>query len=67
MIRFASGNISFLQYSQEDGGEDEPERQKDPDGVGELVGVTGVGNGNTEDGMNNGSVEQPEIPVTGEN
>jgi len=55
-----------LGYSQEDKGEDEPGRQKDSDGVGKLAGVIGIGSGNTEGGMEEGSVGQPETAVRGE-
>ena len=58
--------MGFLQYSQEDGGEDEPGSQKDSERVGELVRVIGVGGGNTEAGVKNCSIGQPETPVTTE-
>jgi hypothetical protein len=58
--------MGFSQYSQEDGGEDEPGGQKDSERVGELVRVIGVGGGNTEAGVEDGSIGQPETPVTAE-
>jgi len=47
-------------HSQKDRADDEPGDQKDSESVGELTRGIGVGSRNTEVGMNNGSVRQPE-------
>jgi len=47
-------------HSQKDGTDDKPGDQKDSESIGELAGGIGVGSRNTEVGVKNGSVRQPE-------
>jgi len=51
---------------EEEEGDNEPCRQKDSNGAGELFSFTGVSSGNTVAGVKEGRVGQPKAAVTGE-
>lgn len=54
------------QHSQEDEGNDKPGSQENSDRAGELSRGIGVGSRNTEVGMKEGRVSQPETAVRSE-
>ena len=58
--------MQFLRHSQEDEGEDDPSSQKYSDSAVELLGMSGVGIGNTKARVKEGGISEPETTIKGE-
>ena len=58
--------MELPRHSQEDEGKDDPGGQKYSDSAVELPRMIGVGTGNTEAGVEESSVGEPETTVEGE-